>query len=74
MNFVSFDPRQGFALQCFLLEIAARPSIATTAPGFEMIDGEWVSQAAGQAALLNGTAVLVGELLVGIVPPDPSTE
>jgi len=62
--------RQGYALQCFLLEIAARHAVAISSQGFQMIDGEWVSYAAGQAALHNGTAVLVGGLLVGVVPTD----
>lgn len=33
--------------------------------GFITIDGLFVSQAVGEAALRNGTAVLIGELLVG---------
>jgi hypothetical protein len=66
--------RQGYTLQCFLLELAARHTVAVVSQGFHMIDGEWVSYAAGQAALHSGTAVLVGGLLVGIVPPESANK
>ena len=70
MNSFSITRRPGFLLQCFLLEVATRHAVALGTMGFQMIDGEWVSYAAGQAALQSGTAVLVGGLLVGVVPPE----
>jgi hypothetical protein len=49
-----------------MLEIALRQSVAA-AIGYVTIDGELVSHMAGEAAIRNGTAVLIGGLLVGTV-------
>jgi hypothetical protein len=72
MNSLLIKRPQGFTLQCFLLELAARHAILIRSMGFHMIDGEWVSYEAGQAALHQGTAVLVGGLLVGVIAPENS--
>lgn len=40
-------------------------------PGFETIDGQFVSLEAGEAALRNGSAMLVGGLLVGFAATVP---
>lgn len=50
--------------------MAAYQAVAASTLGFQMIDGEWVSHAAGQAALHSGSAVLIGGLLVGVVAPE----
>ncbi|SHI65451.1 hypothetical protein SAMN02745146_1299 [Hymenobacter daecheongensis DSM 21074] len=70
MNPLSVKRRQGYALQYLVLEMAAYQAVAASTLGFQMIDGEWVSHAAGQAALHSGSAVLIGGLLVGVVAPE----
>lgn len=49
-----------------MLEIAFHRTVVA-AVGYATIDGEMVSHMAGEAAIRNGTAVLIGELLVGTV-------
>ena len=53
---------------CYLLlEMAARPRVASAISGFQTIDGELVPFVPGELAIRSGAAVLVGGLLVGTV-------
>jgi hypothetical protein len=58
--------RRTLALQALILRIAKQQTVVA-APGFATIDGEMIPYNAGAAAIRNGTAVLVGGLLVGAV-------
>lgn len=66
--------RQDYALQFLLLEIATRQALMVSSRGFQLIDGDWVSYTAGQAALHSGTALLVGDFLVGVAPSEGRVE
>jgi hypothetical protein len=59
--------RRNFVLQALILRIAKQQTVVAAA-GFATIDGEMIPYSAGAAAIRNGTAVLVGGLLVGAVP------
>ena len=61
--------RQGYALRYLLLEMATCQHAAAALAGFQTIDGEMVSYAAGERAIRTGAAVLVGGLLVGNTVP-----
>ena len=58
--------RRTQAFRALMLEAALRQTVVA-AVGYATIDGEMVSYMAGEAAIRNGTAVLVGGLLVGTV-------
>ncbi|GGE96407.1 hypothetical protein [Hymenobacter cavernae] len=58
----------GFALSYLLLEMAALHTATMMPADYQTIDGEMVSYSIGEAALRNGSAVLVGGLLVGVLP------
>ncbi|WP_143436368.1 hypothetical protein [Hymenobacter crusticola] len=60
--------RQGIALRYLLLEMAARYKATMKPADYQTICGEMVAYSIGEAALKNGSAVLVGGLLVGVLP------
>ncbi|GAB2455594.1 hypothetical protein GCM10011375_03450 [Hymenobacter qilianensis] len=57
--------RQGYALRYLLIEMARQS--APQMSDFETIDGDLVPYAVAQSALRSGRAVIVGNLLVGMV-------
>jgi hypothetical protein len=60
--------RQGIALRYLLLEMASRHKATMTPADYQTICGEMVAYSIGEAALKNGSAVLIGGLLVGVLP------
>jgi hypothetical protein len=65
MSSLLFKRRQGYALRYLLIEMARQSSQKMS--DFETIDGDLVPYTVAQAALRSGRAVVVGNLLVGMV-------
>ncbi|SMB96737.1 hypothetical protein SAMN00120144_2978 [Hymenobacter roseosalivarius DSM 11622] len=65
MSSLLFKRRQGYALRYLLIEMARQS--APQMSDFETIDGDLIPYAVAQAALRSGRAVMVGNLLVGMV-------
>lgn len=65
--------RRTQAFRVLMLEVAFHQTVAV-AESYTTIDGEVVSYAAGEAAIRNGTAVLIGGLLVGAVRSQDAIE
>lgn len=65
MSSLLFKRRQGSALRYLLIEMARQSTQG--GPDFETIDGDLIPYAVAQAALRSGRAVIVGNLLVGMV-------
>ncbi|TGE22054.1 hypothetical protein E5K00_17535 [Hymenobacter aquaticus] len=62
--------RQESAFCYLVLEMAVYQTMRYGRHSFQTSDGELVSYTAGQAALRNGAAMLIGGVLVGIFPPE----